>query len=461
MLFVSKTKLQELSNKIENDPLVKGWIEHIQQYKTDLFKKIKITKKYNKEQKYIFQSQENETLKSYIRDLNQIIRLIEIEWKMEELNNDIIKEIKNIKSDIDNIKDIIKIIFYEINEIKISNRSDPYIELSMIITKILENALKTNFSFFSVIYNLAMNVFSIYEVYSLINEILNMDSNSKYEKNLNEIKNNIDLINKFANLIDKPILYYPTVLLNNINMSYDVPADGSCLFWSVATAYLLPVSNDSDEFAVRFIRLFGIENIKNLSDIKKLLIEYDLENHSNNQSWYNNVIAQNLITNVFRDRVVDYIQSNLDMTTNLGSELTFRNIIQENNGIVNNYLERMRQSSTWGGTPEILAISNILNSNISVNNHASYQPVNQNSTNNINIFYVNGNHYNFTLSNQNLFEQNTNTSTNNVRGGGCLNEEDNDIENNSLLLNIQQLKNNEYHFLDKEAEQKSLKMMKI
>ncbi|WP_375315486.1 hypothetical protein [Spiroplasma endosymbiont of Tipula paludosa] len=53
----------------------------------------------------------------------------------------------------------------------------------------------------------------------------------------------------------------------NHNNQYDVPADNSCLFWSVATAYLLPVRNNYEEFRTRFIQLFGEENLKNILDL--------------------------------------------------------------------------------------------------------------------------------------------------------------------------------------------------
>ncbi|WP_342255471.1 ankyrin repeat domain-containing protein [Spiroplasma endosymbiont of Poecilobothrus nobilitatus] len=188
----------------------------------------------------------------------------------------------------------------------------------------------------------------------------------------------------------------------NQNNLYDVPSDNSCLFWSVATAYLLPVrnNNDNQEFENRFIQLFGEENLKYLQFIQKLLKQDNLENNSNTQLWYQDKIANNLVTNVFRNRVVDYIEENLDTVTTHTGQLTFRNLIQENNEVASNYLERMRESSTWGGTPEIIAMSNILNSNISVNNDSPYQPINQNSSNTINIFHVNGNHYNFDIPHQ-------------------------------------------------------------
>ncbi|WP_425379121.1 hypothetical protein [Spiroplasma endosymbiont of Polydrusus pterygomalis] len=166
---------------------------------------------------------------------------------------------------------------------------------------------------------------------------------------------------------------------NSENQRYDVPAYGSCLFWSVATEYLLQVRNSNQEFKNRFIKLFGKENLKYLQLIQNLLKQYNLENNRDlNQLLYEDQTAINLVTNVFRNHVVDYIERNLDTISNHGSELTFRNLIQENNEIDVNYLERMRENNSWGGTPEIMAMSNLLNVNISVNNDSPYQPINQN-----------------------------------------------------------------------------------
>ncbi|WP_342224013.1 ankyrin repeat domain-containing protein [Spiroplasma endosymbiont of Asaphidion curtum] len=193
----------------------------------------------------------------------------------------------------------------------------------------------------------------------------------------------------------------------NQNNLYDVPADNSCLFWSVSTSYLLSVRNNYEEFRNRFIQLFGEENLKYLWNIRKLLKNYDLiNNRSLNQLWYQDQIANNLIINVFRNRVVDYIQSHLDTIPNHDNELTFRSLIQDNNDVDTNYLERMRQPSTWGGVPEIIAMSNLLNANISVGTGSPHQPVHQNANNNnIAISYVElekgsgiHNHYNFALT---------------------------------------------------------------
>ncbi|WP_342223953.1 ankyrin repeat domain-containing protein [Spiroplasma endosymbiont of Asaphidion curtum] len=191
----------------------------------------------------------------------------------------------------------------------------------------------------------------------------------------------------------------------NHNNRYDVPTDGSCLFWSVATSYLLPVRNDNEEFSNRFIQLFGEENLKYLLHIQKLLQQYNLENNIDlNQLWYRDQTTNNLVRVTFRNRVVDYIRDNLDRQTNLlleNQNQTFRdfiNITETNEVDIDNYLIRMRQATTWGGTPEIVAMSNLINNNIRVDNDSPYQPVHQNANNNIQIFHVNGNHYNFALT---------------------------------------------------------------
>jgi hypothetical protein len=457
LYFISKTTLKKLEDKIRNDSMYKKWDNHLKDYLDNLPKKIKIINSSNEYQKWIYRNHEKEILKQYIRDFDGIKRIIEIEWKIQELNTNIIKEIQEIKNDLNDLKNILQNIEKEIFEINNPNSSfslsasDSFSLFSIFLDKIAD---KVNLPGFLLIYEISKNIFSIL----LANIKINDDFlESKYDflnkrENINfliEKFNNLDINNKINTWSSKNVEF---LLNSNI---YDVPADNSCLFWTVATAYLLPVKNNNEEFRKRFIQLFGEQELQNLSNLQTLLQQYDLEDNRNlNQLWYQNQIVNNLVTTVFRNRVVDYIQSNLNMITNRGSELTFRNLIQENNVNASNYLERMRQSSTWGGTPEILAMSNLLNANISVNNHASYQPINQNSNNTINIFHVNGNHYNFASSNQ---TPQTDKEYQRSVGGGCLNEEDNDIENHNLFLNKPQLKNNEYHFIDPETEQKSLK----
>ncbi|PWF94104.1 ankyrin repeat domain-containing protein [Spiroplasma poulsonii] len=190
---------------------------------------------------------------------------------------------------------------------------------------------------------------------------------------------------------------------NNI---YYVVEDGSCLFWSVATPYLLQVRNNIEEFKKRFIKLFGNNEkvLINLEYIRELLLLFDLsENSNSNQFWYSDQTANCLIRDIFRNRVVDYMQEHLDVRQNYRNELTLRNIIDSND--IENYLFSLRETSTWGGTSEIIAMSNFLNNNIIVHRYGSqdiYESINQNSNDQININFVNGNHYNFSLTTENI-----------------------------------------------------------
>ncbi|WP_342262608.1 MULTISPECIES: ankyrin repeat domain-containing protein [unclassified Spiroplasma] len=200
--------------------------------------------------------------------------------------------------------------------------------------------------------------------------------------------------------------------VTNQNNLYDVPADGSCLFWSVATSYLVPVRNNNEEFRNRFIQLFGELQLSYLSYVQTLLQQFDLSNTNNFlQTWYQDATAHRLVRVVFRNRVVDYIERNLDNPTQSNANgkqaESFLSAIQiSENEVVNNYLDRMRNINAWGGEIEILAMNNLLNANISVGTDIPYQPVNQNSNNNnIAIYYVEltkgsgiHNHYNFALT---------------------------------------------------------------
>ncbi|WP_338966784.1 ankyrin repeat domain-containing protein [Spiroplasma endosymbiont of Lonchoptera lutea] len=221
----------------------------------------------------------------------------------------------------------------------------------------------------------------------------------------------------------------------NQNNLYDVPSDNSCLFWAVSTSYLLQVRNNNEEFRSRFIQLFGSLQLSYLSYVQNLLQQFDVENNTNTQTWYQDQIANNLVINVFRNRVVDYIRDNLDNPTQINSGTnqieTFRSAIQiSENEIDTNYLERMRQSSAWGGQLEILAIGNLLGSNINANNRNIFAT--NNPTENIQIFHVNnGTHYNFALSKHT------------IEGSGINSEEKTTtVQNQQKLIEAEQPKKN-------------------
>ncbi|WP_215826514.1 hypothetical protein [Spiroplasma endosymbiont of 'Nebria riversi'] len=174
----------------------------------------------------------------------------------------------------------------------------------------------------------------------------------------------------------------------------------------------MPARNNNEEFRNRFIQLFGELQLSYLSYVQTLLQQFDLSNTNNFlQDWYQDATAHRLVRVVFRNRVVNYIERNLDNPTqsNANQAESFRSAIQiSENEVVNNYLDRMRNINAWGGEIEILAMNNLLNANISVGTDIPYQPVNQNSNNNnIAISYIEieknsgiHNHYNFALTSE-------------------------------------------------------------
>ncbi|WP_264328502.1 ankyrin repeat domain-containing protein [Wolbachia endosymbiont (group A) of Andrena hattorfiana] len=166
----------------------------------------------------------------------------------------------------------------------------------------------------------------------------------------------------------------------------DVPGDGSCLFWSVTMAYLIPVRNDDALFRQRYEVLFGNEGavIQNLDRIRNLVRNLSTAN-------YDDTFA-NLVRNVFRNRVVDHISSH---------ESEFRNFVEGESGLsFKDYLENMRKLNTWGGEPEIRAMSGMLSATISVSGEVPLPPYG-NGDIQIQLFHVgapgNRNHYNFGL----------------------------------------------------------------
>lgn len=161
----------------------------------------------------------------------------------------------------------------------------------------------------------------------------------------------------------------------------DVPGDGSCLFWSVTMAYLIPVRNDDALFRQRYEALFGNEGAvtQNLDHIRGLVQNLSTAN-------YDDTFA-NLVRSIFRNRVVDHISSHRN---------DFKGFVEGN---FENYLENMRKPNAWGGEPEIKAMSEMLSARISVSGATESRYENGNIQ--IQLFHVgapgNRNHYNFGL----------------------------------------------------------------
>ncbi len=481
LLFITKIKIQEISNQIENANLFQQWNSNFNQWKKEKIRQItEDIPKYGEDErgqalKRTWTGELLIQINNNLLSLNHILETIDNKFQIHELNNTIEQEVRDLKENINNLKNSINEIRGEI--LKITNPDYEKKMNSLLFTFITRISKYITFAYFPTIWTSILIFDSLKEIFSLMtidtkNNITTKNKNYKTDKPNNLDNKERDFDYSFQNKVVNDDLGVIKYLLNNIN-KYDVPADGSCLFWSVTTAYLLPFRNNNEEFRKRFIQLFGEAKLINLSHIQKLLQQFNLENHSNTQLWYNDETSIRLVTNVFRNRVVNFIIDNLNNLTQINQGETFRNAIQiSENEIAINYLERMREENAWGGEIEILGMSNFLNSNISVNNNSPYQSVNQNSNNNIQIFHVNGNHYNFGLENQNSAGTNTkNKSASNSnsfnfpnkKGAGQSQSGNFDkILNKPITKNIKNLEIttnkaiNKYNSLSKEGKQQKL-----
>jgi hypothetical protein len=135
----------------------------------------------------------------------------------------------------------------------------------------------------------------------------------------------------------------------------DVPGDGTCLFYSVSFAYLLPVAKDSNLFRTRFIKLFGEEVQDSAEENRQRLLKYD---GSPGFISKNTGSFEILVNAYFRKRVVDFMRAN---------EAELRNFISDDETFAAR-MTRMADASRkeWGDHLEIEAISRFLTSRIHV-----------------------------------------------------------------------------------------------
>jgi hypothetical protein len=119
--------------------------------------------------------------------------------------------------------------------------------------------------------------------------------------------------------------------------SIDVPADGHCLFWAIALAYLMPLKDDDIAFEDRFKRLFGEEELEKLESVKTLI-----QRNNSIEAIRNHPVFKNLVTTKFRHRVVGYMSN----PVNSGQFEAFPETVNEH------YTVQMR-ANTRGGDPEI------------------------------------------------------------------------------------------------------------
>ncbi|QJT94865.1 ankyrin repeat domain-containing protein [Wolbachia endosymbiont of Diaphorina citri] len=225
----------------------------------------------------------------------------------------------------------------------------------------------------------------------------------------------------------------------------DVPGDGSCLFWSVALAYLAPVKFDDYAFHERFKELFASDH--DVHSIQRLM--------QSNANIYEDSVMRRLVTKTFRSEVADEVcfsqrrfenkveimdlfeshsgsyftggtfkreferefgaekikQCNIDISKlqpNFFDENTVKEICTELNKIKNRnevqkfifdtYLKCMEMPEAWGGKYEINAMSDLLKTTIIVSEKDSKDHIyneEEKYFNKICLSYKGGNHYQF------------------------------------------------------------------
>lgn len=141
---------------------------------------------------------------------------------------------------------------------------------------------------------------------------------------------------------------------NPDQFEFDVPADGSCLFYSVALAHLLPVTKEKALFEKNFVQLFGPETLPLAESYRQALLKYQGEADFMTKTLNFEV----LVNKNFRSRVIDTMVDNLEL---FNDEAQLGMSFEK-------YIARMQDPNLklYGGHPEILAMSLLLQSKIVV-----------------------------------------------------------------------------------------------
>ncbi|OJH30286.1 hypothetical protein Wxf_03241 [Armadillidium vulgare] len=195
-----------------------------------------------------------------------------------------------------------------------------------------------------------------------------------------------------------------------LKQQFTAPGDGSCLFWSIALAYLIPVKDDEQKFSKRYRNLFVDDGDQQVNQNNNTMLGHPpdaleketevrnfLQRYNPHYGYPENNSLKELIRRVFRKRVVDYVSSNQERL--LGHLLTPSDRQQ--------HIEDMRIDSiniqSWAGESEINAVMerftihlditdrSLDTSKIGVGNNSNVERVR------IILSHVNYNHYNYHL----------------------------------------------------------------
>jgi len=130
----------------------------------------------------------------------------------------------------------------------------------------------------------------------------------------------------------------------------DVPADGTCLFYSIVLRVLLPALNDQASFHKLFVQLFGSNPSQEAEiDLRERLKLYDgtpsfIKHHAQ--------ALEVLVDIHFRQRLVGFMESQKEEFSHIKYNEPGRSFEVE--------METMKQPKTWGGHREIEACSQLL-----------------------------------------------------------------------------------------------------
>ena len=185
---------------------------------------------------------------------------------------------------------------------------------------------------------------------------------------------------------------------------YRMPADGSCLFWSVAIGVLEPVLNNENTFRDVFNMMFKTRNHNeksddNLFDTYGSLIKECICNYirtGNPDILKRDDTLYNLINHSFRQNVATYIYDNRQNFISYFESGESGNQFD----LLDFHVVNLRKNDTWGGEIEIAAIYEMLGIQIQLGNRRYERPdaqtIHLNYTSADGVSNVN-NHYNVLL----------------------------------------------------------------
>ncbi len=214
-----------------------------------------------------------------------------------------------------------------------------------------------------------------------------------------------------------------------------VPEDGNCIFWATMMAYLEPVKADKTKFQERYQNLF-----------KKLEKWKNLFNYFNNENGDIRDFKDLML--LFRENIINYMQENInkEQEESLITLLPYFN--DENRNILNayeiedirnlgQYYDVVKKDGVFVNQIELVYISEFLKHNIIIftdGNRNQKLEINENFKfkEEIEIDYVNGNHYNYFIE---TFEYDSGYDSKLDNGSDKPEKELDDVLNNSNPIN--------------------------